>query len=99
MSKYRIEYELEARLCDAVMVEMLSACGFDEYPVTSTGAIKIRMESDEMPTKKQQDEFIRNTCRELTGKKTDEGMLILSVRFRRINEAYRCEEEKEGHAK
>ena len=94
MSKYHIEYEFDLKFCDSAMYDMLTACGFNEYPATNTGTIKIQIESSEMPTKQQQIEFIRKACRDLIGTKTKEGMVALAVRFSRINEAYLCEDEK-----
>lgn len=99
MSKYLIEYEFDLRLCDPLLFDMITSCGFNEYPATSTGSVRIKVETDEMPTRNQQVEFIQNACRKLVGTKTSDGLFVLSVKFNRINEAFRCDENEEQPSK
>lgn len=99
MSKFQIEYEFDMKMCDPLMFDMISSCGFNDYPATNAGTVRIKVETDEMPTRDEQVKFIQNTCRKLIGTKTSDGLIVLAVKFSRINEVFRCDENEKQPSK
>ena len=59
MSKFQIEYEFDMKMCDPLMFDMITSCGFNDYPATNAGTVRIKVETDEMPTRDEQVKFIQ----------------------------------------
>ena len=39
MSKFQIEYEFDMKMCDPLMFDMITSCGFNDYPATNAGTV------------------------------------------------------------